>query len=202
MVSRCGDVMGTLTIEQTVTDLATDPHDPRKNFNAGLAYDAIGQTASAVSFFLRAAEYGYSQYSNETDLIVYTSLIKTSHCFAKQGEREHTVENSLRQAIAYLPARPEAYFFMAQRCERKQDYHMAYLWASIGRTFAEEAMLNPLPADIGYLLYGLDFEKAVASWWVGRKDEGEILFNNLLETYEMQPEYVNSCISNLKMIRG
>lgn len=193
--------MGTLTIEQTVIDLAPDPHNPEKNFNVGLAYDSIGQTASAVSFFLRAAEYGYSNYSSQTDLIVYASLIKTSHCFAKQGEREHTVENSLRQAIAYLPARPEAYFFMSQRCERKQDYHMTYLWASIGRAFAEEAILNPLPADVGYPLYGLDFEKAVSAWWIGRKDESEQIFTYLLDTYELPQEYLNSCVSNLKMIR-
>ena len=173
-----------MTIEQAIINLAPNPHDPQKNFDAALAYDALGQTASAVSFFLRAAEYGYSNYDNNLDLIVYTSLLRISHCFAKQGEREHTVENSLRQAITYLPARPEAYFFMAQRFERKQDFNSAYFWASIGKAFAEEATLNPLPENVGYLLYGLDFEKAVSAWWVGRKDESKEIFTHILNNYQ------------------
>ena len=189
--------MGTLSVEQAVVELAPDPHNPKRNFNAGLAYDAIGQTASAVSFFLRAAEYGY--YTHK--LLVYTSLIKISHCLARQGEREHTVENSLRQAIAYLPTRPEAYFFMAQRHERKKDYNLAYLWSCIGKSFLEEAISNPLPDDVGYVHYGLEFEEAVCGWWVGRKDESKELFIKLLNSYEMSVEYVNSSLANLKMIK-
>lgn len=200
MVGGCGDAMG--AIEQAVTELAPDPHNPEKNFRAGLAYDAVGQTASAVSFFLRAAEYGYANTNNDTNLIVYASLLSVANCLAKQGEREHTVENSLRQAIAYLPTRPEAYFFMAQRCERKKDYNMAYIWASIGLAFAKEAITNPLPADVGYPLYGLDFEKGVSAWWVGRKDESREIFLRLLDTYEMPEDYVNSCLSNLRMVNG
>lgn len=183
-------------IDQAIIELAPYPHDPEKNFNAGLAYDAVGQTASAVSFFLRAAEYGYKTH----DLIVYTSLIKISHCFTNQREREHTVENALRQAVAYLPTRPEAYFFFAQRFERKADYNLAYTWASMGLAHAQEAINNPLPADVGYLLYGLEYEKAVSAWWVGRKDESREIFTRLLDTYEMHPDYVNSSLYNLKMV--
>lgn len=197
MVSRCGDAMGTMNIEKAITELAPEPHNPEKNFNAGLAYDAIGQTASAVSFFLRAAEYGY----RKNDLIVYASLIKTSHCFASQREREHTVENCLRQAISYMPKRPEAYFFISQIMERKSLYDQAYVWSNIGLAFAEEHKNNPLPADVGYLEYGLSFEKAVSAWWIGRKDESENLFEMLLNNYELKKEYMNSCLSNLKMIK-
>jgi tetratricopeptide (TPR) repeat protein len=189
--------MDTMSVREAVIELAPDPHNPEKNFNAGLAYDAIGQTASAVSFYLRAAEYGYKK----NDLIVYASLIKTSHCFARQGEREHTVENLLRQAISYLPTRPEAYFFMAQRYERRKDHSVAYVWASIGVTFTEESTSNPLPADVEYVEYGLEFEKAVCGWWVGRKDESEEIFVRLLNTHRMTGEYSTSCLANLKMIR-
>lgn len=186
-----------MSIEQAIIELAPEAHNPEKNFNAALAYDNIGQTASAVSFFLRAAEYGYKTH----DLIVYTSLIKISHCFAKQGEREHTVENSLRQAIAYMPTRPEAYFFMAQRYERKSNYSEAYLLANIGLAFIDKAESDPLPADVGYPLYGLNFEKAVCAWWIGRKDESEAISTMLLDTYEMPQEYVNSCLYNIKLVR-
>lgn len=186
-----------MSIEQAIVELSSDAFNPEKNFNVALAYDAIGQTASAVSFYLRAAEYGYQK----EDLIVYTSLIKTSHCFQRQGERDLTVGNLLNQAIAYMPTRPEAYFFIAQRLEKKRDYSAAYLWACMGLTYAQEAILNPLPAEIGYIEYGLEFEKAVGAWWIGRKDESELILTNLLDTYKMPTDYVNSCIYNLKMIK-
>lgn len=197
MVSRCGDVMGTINIEKAITELASDAHNPEKNFNAGLAYNEIGQTASAVSFFLRAAEYGY----NKTDLIVYTSLIKMSQCFLSQLEREHTVENCLKQAIAYMPKRPEAYLFLSEFLERKKHFDQAYLWANIGLAFVDEAKNNPLPVDVGYVEYGLSFEKAVSAWWVGRKDESEEIFENLLDSYEMSVDHVNSSLYNLKTIK-
>lgn len=187
-----------MSIEQAVVELSSDAFNPEKNFNVALAYDEIGQTASAVSFYLRAAEYGY----RKEDLIVYASLIKTSHCFQRQGERDRTVENLLNQAIAYLPTRPEAYFFIAQRLERKRDYSAAYLWASMGLTYAQEASSNPLPADVEYIEYGLEFEKAVGAWWIGRKDESEVIFTHLLDTYQMKPDYISSSLGNLKMIKG
>lgn len=190
--------MGTMSIEQSIIDLAPDPHSPEKNFNAAIAYDSIGQTASAVSFFLRAAEYGY----RKNDLIVYSSLIKISHCFAFQMEREHTVENALRQAVSYLPKRPEAYFFISQHLERKKAYDNAYTWSELGIAFMDEAEKNPLPIDVGYLKYGLYFEKAVCAWWIARKDESEEIFKDLLDNYDMLPDYVNSSLYNLKMIRG
>lgn len=196
MVSRCGDVMG--AIEQAIVNLAPDPHNPELNFKAALEYEAIGQTASAVSFFLRAAEYGYKTH----DLIVYTSLIKISHCFEKQKGREHTVENSLNQAVSYLPKRPEAYFFIAQRLERKRDYTNAYIWASMGLAHVDEAKTNPLPADVEYPDYGLLFEKYVSAWWVGRKDESEVGFQYLLDNFELTKEYVDACIANLQMLKG
>lgn len=186
-----------MTIEQTIIELSSDPHDPIKNFNAGLAYEKIDQTASAVSFFLRAAEYGYKK----NELIVYTSLIKVSKCFATQMERDHTVENCLRQAIAYMPKRPEAYLFLSEFLERKKNYDHAYLWANIGLAFVDEAKNNPLPSDTGYAEYGLSFEKAVSAWWVGRKDESEEIFTNLLDNYEMTIDHVNSSLYNLKMIK-
>ena len=189
--------MGAINIRQAVVDLSSDAFNAEKNFNVALAYDAIGQTASAVSFYLRAAEYGYKK----DDLIVYASLIRTSHCFQRQGERDLTVGNLLNQAVTYIPTRPEAYFFIAQRLERKRDYSAAYLWACMGLTYAQEAILNPLPVDVDYLEYGLEFEKAVGAWWVGRKDESEVIFTYLLNTYKMKDDYISSSLANLKMIR-
>jgi hypothetical protein len=43
-------------IQKLIVEYAATPDDPHLNFGLGLAYKEIGQTASAVSFFLRTAE--------------------------------------------------------------------------------------------------------------------------------------------------
>ena len=47
------------------------PLNPGVNFDTGLYYEAIGQTAAALSFFLRCAEL------TEDDLLAYEALLKT-----------------------------------------------------------------------------------------------------------------------------
>ena len=55
-------------------------------------------------------------------------------------------------------------------------------------------------------MYGSEFvttrncvEKAVAGWWIGRKDESKTLFQHLLDDHKMSEEYVNGCLNNLKL---
>jgi hypothetical protein len=45
-------------ITELVKLLSSDSTNPEINFNIALEYEKIGQTASAISFYLRAAEYG------------------------------------------------------------------------------------------------------------------------------------------------
>ena len=59
---------------------------------------------------------------------------------------------------------------------------------------------QPLPVYVEYNgPYVLMFEKAVAGWWLGRKEESKELFHHLLDNVEMTQEYVNGCINNLKL---
>lgn len=182
-------------IKERVSELAYDALNPELNFNVGLEYEKIEQTASAISFFLRAAEYGYK--TNE--LITYASLIKISNCFKIQKEREHTVQNALRQAISYLPQRPEAYLFLAQFFENKKEYELAYTFASIGISFINKD-LQELPGNVEYYDYALYFEKAVCAWWIGRQNESKEIFIKLLENKNMTEIYKKACLENLSRI--
>jgi len=47
--------------------------------------------------------------------------------------------------------------------------------------------------------YGLEFEEAVASWWLGRKQESIDIFNELL-TLEISDEYRKAIEANLAII--
>jgi tetratricopeptide (TPR) repeat protein len=183
--------MNTENIENLVILLADNPYDPKNNFNVAVEYEKQNQTASAISFYLRAAEYGYES----NPLIVYTSLLKMSACFADQQNRNTTVKTSLLQAIEYLPDRPEAYLILSRFHESMGEWQECYTFAQIG--MMNSGKKEPLPENVGYPgNHALLFQKAVAGWWLGRKHESFQIFNSLL-TMDIEDVYKKAIENNL-----
>lgn len=183
-------------IEDLVVKLSHDPFNPELNFSCATEYQKLNQTASAVSFYLRTAEFGVDTHKN----IVYTSLLKIAECFKDQKDREWNVTNYLLHAISYLPNRPEAYFLMSQYFENASQWQESYTWASMG--INADHSLEKLPADIGYEhFYCLEFQKAVAGWWTGRKDESKFLFEKLNKYEHISLKYKNAVNNNLERIK-
>ena len=180
-------------IEELVVQFSTDPFNPEINFDCAVEYNKLNQTASAVSFYLRAAEYGYESHKE----IAYNSLLRIARCFNDQSDRVWNVSNYILHAVALDPERPEAYFMMSEFYERKGDWQEAYTWACLGLTKKD---YKPLKADIGYHgKYCIEFEKAVAGWWIGRRDESkEILIR--LSSMDLDPIYKESVKNNLERL--
>lgn len=187
------DVSG---VEKVILDLSLDSFDPEKNFAAALEYDRLNQTSSAAFFYLRAAEWGYKTHP----LIAYTSLLKMAQCYGKQVNRENTVASSLLHAVTFLPQRPEGHFLLARYYERNKRWQEAYTQASIGLMMAINTYNEPLPTWVEYDgVYCLLFEKAVAGWWLGQKDESKKIFEDLLANYNVAQEYKTAIENNLKL---
>lgn len=181
-------------IKDLVVQLSSNPFSPELNLKIANEYDRMGQTASAVSFYLRTAEYGYYTHYDH----VYASLLKSAQCFSLQQNREHTVQNLYYKAIAYLPQRPEAWFLFSRYFEQNQKWQEAYTYAEVGLTLAT-AKNKPLPIWVDYPgEYGLTFEKAVSAWWVGRQDEAVELFKSLLKNPELSHAHLQSVKNNLR----
>jgi tetratricopeptide (TPR) repeat protein len=181
-----------MAIENLIVEASTNPLDPEHNFKIAVEYEALGQTAAAVSFYLRAAEYGF----DSSPLIVYNSLLKVSNCVDRQKDRTHTSINSTLQAIAYMPSRPEAYFLLARAHENQQNWQECYTFAEVGLQF--NGRFEPLHSDVGYPgLYGLFFQKAVSGWWIGRKEESKRIFEDMLANPDVAEVYKAIVRNNL-----
>ena len=182
-----------MRIEDEVIALSKDPFNPELNFKVAVKYEEMEQTASAVTFYLRTAEYGHSTHND----LAYASLLRMAACFANQNDRASTVINCWRQALIVNPKRPEAYFIMAQHYEQKSEWQEAYTWATMG---LDQEDITPLPIYVGYPgRFGLEFEKAVAGWWIGRKDESISIFHKLLEK-DIPLVYKKAVANNLSSI--
>jgi tetratricopeptide (TPR) repeat protein len=180
-------------INTLIVELSNNPFNPELSTKLALEYESIGQTAAAVSFYLRTAEYGFSTHPEH----VYGSLLRAAHCFEGQKNRTTTVLNLILKAIAYNPQRPEGWFVLAQYYERTKKWQESYTVSQTGLVFSADGD-TPLPMMVGYPgEYGLTFQKAVAAWWVGRKDESLTLFTKLRDIEGIEPKYLSAVDANL-----
>ena len=180
-------------LEDLISDLSHYPFHPILNFDVAVEYEKSNQIASAISFYLRCAEYGkytHPQY-------VYASLLKLAKCFEDQNDRLTTVSNCLLQAIAYQPTRAEGYFLLSRFHERAGNWQECYTFACLGLSAINS---DDLPVDVDYKgSYCLEFEKGVSAFWIGRKQESVDIMRKL--SYEsIAEEYANAVKSNLARI--
>lgn len=169
-----------------------DQENPETNWALALEYDKLGQTASAISFYLRAAE------RSSDKLLQYECLLKIADCFASQKNRDNTVRGLYKHALCLLPERPEAYFFLSRLNEKRHWYIEAYMNAEAGLNFSKEGLPalrtpNEYPGR-----YGLLFEKAVASWWWGKHDECKNLFLELKYKHNLDEIHLDAVNRNIK----
>jgi tetratricopeptide (TPR) repeat protein len=189
--------VNTERIEELVVALSKTPFDPEINFNLAAEYERLDQTASAISFYLRSVEYGNSTHP----LLVYTALLRMSICFSSQRDRNWTVSGALLQAIEYLPNRPEAWFLLARFHEREGNWQECYAFAETGLVFANKYnTYEKLPLWVEYHgEYVLRFEKAISSWWVGRRRETFELLSTLSQE-QLDPDHTAAVRYNMERL--
>ena len=193
------DILGGAQLPILLNTYLGDPNYDENNFALALYYDGIGQKASAISFYIRAAE------RSSNVLLQYESLVRAALCFISQGTRGLSVRGLLQRAMALLPKRPEAYFLLSRWWERDatvEGWVNGYTLASMGLTIADDTS-SPLRTWVEYPgPYGLMFEKAVAGWWVGQCAEARDIFSDLLLNYNLDEGHRVSVINNLKHLKS
>jgi len=169
-----------------------NPEDAQANFDLGLEYDLMGQTGAAISFYLRTAE------RSRTDIQQYEALIRMALCFERQKTRDDSEKVLLQKAISLLVNRPEAYFILSRLHEKNQEWHDSFTVACLGLQVCDFS-LPPLLTNVQYPgIYGLLFQKGVASWWVGQTEESREIMHDLKTNYNLDNIHLTAVENNLK----
>jgi tetratricopeptide (TPR) repeat protein len=179
------------TFQELLNRYSSNTVDPYSNLELGQYYDNLGQSASALSFYLRAAEL------TEDPNLAYDCLVRNALLIEKLQRRPHSTKGQLLHAIAQSPTRPEAYYHLSRVHEQKQEWQELYTAILQAQTFKQPytrtSTLNlDYPGD-----YVLDFQKAVAAWWLSREEESTTTFRYLLDEHEMRWDFALGCINNL-----
>lgn len=170
------------------------PEDVEANFALAHAYDRIGQTASAISYYLRSAE------KTDDVLLQYEALIKCASCFERQGNRLYTVKGLLQRAISHMPKRPEAYFLLSRIHERANEWIECYMYSSVALEVCSFD-LQPLKTDVDFpAKYAMLFQKGISAWWIGKTDESREILTDLYTNYEMIQGYIDIVKCNIDKI--
>lgn len=173
-------------LTQAISELALDTENAEKNYNLGILYEEIGQTASAINFFYRAAE------RSKNKELIYECLCKAAICYEKQGNRQLTVKRVLQHATYVRPKRPEAYYLLSRVFEKTSQHPDAYALASIALQICDFDGA-PLRSTVGYPgMYGLIFQKAVSGWYWGKNEESRSLFLELSTKYKNEMDTIHA----------
>ena len=164
-------------IEKLLIEYINNTNSHEANYNLGVEYQNIGQTAAAISFLLRAAEL------SENKLLSYECMIRIAKCFEKQKNRNNTVKSSYHNAITILPNRPEAYFFLSNFLEYEGNKFDSYTFANIGLELYEKYDIEDTNICDYPGKYGLIFQKAVTAWWRGNCMESRKIFQTLIDNH-------------------
>lgn len=167
-----------------------NPLDAGTNFDTGLYYEALGQTAAALSFFLRCAEL------TDDRTLEYEALLKTYRCVAEQTRRPVWEKEQLMIAMTHYPERPEAYFLLSQWHSAREEWTEANYYATSAQKVCD-FNLPPLASDVGYVgHWGLKFQEAFVCWYRGMREHSYKLWKELHEDKSIQNEEYNQIILN------
>lgn len=172
-----------------------DPDNPLSNFNLGLDYENSKHFSPASSYYLRCAE------KTQDINLQYESLLRLYFCYRNLGSRDYTCETLLKQAISLCPQKPEAYFLLTQLYENKSDWANVYTFSSLALELSKQQ--TSFISDIDYPgEFGLLFQKAAASWWIGKPKQCRQLYQKILNEYidQLSDGYKNLLENNLSRL--
>ena len=84
-----------MSLQQKLETYIEAPHVPENSYAIGYEYELMGQTASAMGFYLKCAEL------TDNKLLAYECLLRKAICFRKQGGRETHMKGTCHLAVAY-----------------------------------------------------------------------------------------------------
>jgi hypothetical protein len=172
-----------------------DPENDLNNFYIGLWYEKEGHYSPASGYFLRCAD------RTQNNDLKYESLLRIFHCYSNLGKRDNTCESLLKQAVYTDPYRPEAYFTLCQFYEYRSKWLDSYLFSELALNITKESKSTISAIDYPGR-YGFYFQKAAASWWLGKPLECRQTYRYILNNFihQLTPHFRDLLQYNLSRL--
>ena len=168
-------------MDNLLLQFINNPYNDVINFELAYAYEEIGQTASALSYYLRCAEF------TKNDDLSYECLLRMSLCLSDQGTRDTMEVTCIQHALSIQPDRPEANYLMSLYYSFREKWLESYMFACNG--LVNRNKLSNLRKPFLYFdRYQLLFQKAYSGYHKGK----------LKESYQIYQELLNNQIKHIR----
>jgi len=178
-------------MDDLLLQFINDPYNDTINFELAYSYEEIGQTASALSYYLRCAEF-----TNNDDL-AYECLIRMSLCLSKQGTRDTMEITCIQHALSIRPNRPEANYLMSLYYSFREQWLESYMFACNGLIHNNNGLVLRKPF-LYFDRYQLLFQKAYSGFHKGKLKESYKIYQELLTNDKINDNYRTIISNNLK----
>jgi hypothetical protein len=148
-------------------EVAADPDNSRAVFYLAQTYREMGDLRAAAMYGRRIEMGGWDQ---ETYYAMYRRALLLAWPLSLEA---------LLAAWEFRPARLEALHAAISELNRRSQHRTAYALASAvegHRTSGDSLFVH---SDVW--AWGMDFERSIAAWWVGERDESRAIGRALLE---------------------
>lgn len=178
-------------MENLLLKFINDPYNDINNFELAYSYDGIGQSASALSYYLRCAEF------TKSDDLAYEALLRMSLCLSKQGNRETMELTCIQHALSLIPERPEGNYLMSLYYSYREKWLESYMFACNG--LSNDKKYNSFRKEFPYFdKYQLKFQKAYSGYHKGKIQEAYIIYSELINDKKVNKEYQKLIKSNIE----
>lgn len=165
-------------LKTRIIEYVNNPNSIDSCYNLALTYFNLGQTASAFTFYMKAAEA-----CGDTDNINKSNyLLMCAKCLELQGNREDSVRSLLLHARSVCSENPKIYLELSLHYEKRGDFERMYDEALLG------VKLNSNLSRMEEIFIRLRFQMAVAAWWTGKEQLSRDLFVNLKDNSNIIPK--------------
>ena len=188
-------------LKEKVVEFINNPYDLNINLDLGYLYEKENQYASAISHYMRGAEYGLDSNSDNKKILISECLFRAAEVFNKLGSRVHSTKALLSHAISNTPTLPQLYLFLSKIHEQQGEWNECNAMCNVGLELKDSYIqfkydIRSYQDTINELM----FQKAVSNYQIGKTDKARIDLEILKRQPNLQQWIVGAIDRSLNII--
>ncbi len=162
-------------LKDKLVQFIKNPYDLNINLDLGFLYEEQAQLASAISHYLRGAEYGLDNSAENKKLLITECLLRAAVCMDKLGGRNYSTKGLILHSISHTPSLPQSYLQMSKVYETTGEWGECNIMCCSGLELIDSyENLRYDPRTKEEILNELLYQKAVSDYYIGKTHKARI----------------------------
>lgn len=162
-------------LKDKLIQFVNNPYNLEVNLDLGYFYEQKNQLASAISHYLRGAEYGLDNVNTNRDKFIAECLLRAAICMDKLGGRNHSTKSLILHTIAHIPTLPQSYLQMSKIYETTSEWNECNAQCSLGIHFIDSyQQLKYDGRSKDEVLNELLYQKAISNYYTGKTNKARL----------------------------